>query len=119
MHIIDLASIQPFVSDLAFGLLSALASFVTAKACALLKTKRDGELGVILDKALGMGIAYATAQLKPSDANAPTLTVKSELVASAANYALQHVPEAVASLGLDGAHLARMVEARLQVKSAE
>jgi hypothetical protein len=115
MQTIDLTALQPLVNDLVLGLLTAIASFVAAKACDLLKARRDGELGVILDKALGMGIAYATAGLKAVEADHATLTVKSEIVAAAANYAVQHVPEAIAALGLDGAHLARMVEARLGV----
>ncbi|HEX7776317.1 MAG TPA: hypothetical protein VF449_07295 [Parvibaculum sp.] len=118
MQTIDLTSLQPIVNDLVLGLLTALASFVVAKACDLLKAKRDGELGQILDKALGMGIAYATASLKAVEADHATVGVKSDIVAAAANYAVQHVPDAIAALGLDGAHLTRMVEARLGVASA-
>ncbi len=115
MHTIDITSLQPLVNDLILGLLTALASFVAAKACDLLKAKRDGELGQILDKALGMGIAYATARMKAVEADHATASVKSDIVAAAANYAVLHVPDAVAALGLDGAHLQRMAEARLGV----
>jgi hypothetical protein len=117
MPTIDLTSLQPLINDFALGLLTALASFVTAKLCALLKARRDGELGQILDKALGMGIAYATASLKAVEAEHAAVSVKSDVVAAAANYALRHVPEAIASLGLDGAHLQHMVEARLGVSA--
>lgn len=113
MHMIDLAALQPLVNELALAVLTALASVIAAKACAFLKAKRDGELGQILDKALGMGIAFAMARLNAVGADRGAVAVRSELVASAANYALAHVPQAIKALGLDGAHLARMIEARL------
>lgn len=115
MHTIDFAVLQPLVVDLVLGVLTALASLVAAKACQFLKARRDGELGAILDKALGMGIAFATARLAALGDTHRTVAVKSELVADAANYALAHVPEAVKALGLDGEHLRRMIEARLHV----
>lgn len=113
MHMIDVAALQPLVNELALAVLTALASVIAAKACAFLKAKRDGELGQILDKALGMGIAFAMARLNAVGADRGAVAVRSELVASAVNYALAHVPQAIKALGLDGAHLARMIEARL------
>jgi len=113
LQIIDLAALQPLVNELALGVLTALASFVAARIVALLKVKRDGELGRILDKALGMGISFAMSRLEAVEGRYRTLEVKSELVASAANYALAQVPETVKALGLDAAAVVRMIEARL------
>lgn len=113
MHLIDFSVLLPFVSELALGVLTALASVVTAKACQLFKARRDGELGVILDRALEMGIAFAMARLVVLGASRGAVPVKSELIAEAATYVLSHVPQAVKALGLDGAHLQRMIEARL------
>jgi hypothetical protein len=115
MHTIDVAALMPLVNELVLAALTALASYAVAKLCALLKAKRDGELGQILDKALGMGIAFAGAKLKAAGEAHGTLSVKSEIVAEAANYAALHVPEAVKALGLDGPALTRMIEARLHV----
>jgi ABC-type Fe3+ transport system permease subunit len=64
MYAIDVAALQPLVNELVLAALTALASVVVARACALLKAKRDGELGQILDKTLGMGLAYAMSKLK-------------------------------------------------------
>jgi hypothetical protein len=114
MHMIDFTMLQPLVTELLLGALTALASLVAAKACQFLKAKRDGELGQILDKALGMGIAFAMSKLDALETGRLRLEVKSELAAEAANYALAHVPQAVKALGLDGDHLRRMIEARLQ-----
>ena len=115
MHMIDVAALQPLVNELVLAALTALASFVVARACALLKAKRDGELGQILDKTLGMGIAFAMSKIKAvEDANS-TIAVKNEVVAEAANYAVLHVPQTVKALGLDGEHLTRMIEARLGI----
>lgn len=113
MQIIDLAALQPLVNELVLGVLTALASFVVARVVTLLKVKRDGELGRILDKALGMGIAFAMSKLDVVETRYRTVEVKSELVASAANYALAQVPETMKALGLDAAAIVRMVEARL------
>lgn len=110
---IDFAVLQPLVMELLLGALTALASVVVAKVCQFLKARRDGELGQILDKALGMGIAFAMSRLDALEAGRLKVEVKSELAAEAANYALAHVPQAVKALGLDGDHLRRMIEARL------
>lgn len=113
MFTIDFSTMQPLVSEFALAVLTALASYVVARLCALLNAKRDSELGQILDKALTMGISFAMSRLDAVEKNHLTLAVKSELVADAANYALVHVPDAVKALGLDGNHLMRMIEARL------
>tara|TARA_R110000868_G_scaffold40543_4_gene139800 strand:- start:9794 stop:10180 length:387 start_codon:yes stop_codon:yes gene_type:complete len=118
MTMIDLGTLMPMLSEMLLAVLTALASFAVAKLCQWLKAKRDGELGAILDKALGMGIAFAMSRLTDWTAGRMSVDVKSELAADAANYALAHVPEAVKALGLDGEHLTRMIEARLQVAEA-
>lgn len=114
MQTIDVSILQPLLSELLLTILTALASVVAAKACQFLKAKRDGELGQIVDKALGMGIAFAMARLDELDTDRLKFDVKSALAAEAANYALAHVPQAVKALGLNGEHLQRMIEARLQ-----
>ena len=118
MTTIDLAVLQPLVSEMLLAVLTAFASYAVAKICQWLKAKRDGELGQILDKALAMGIAFAMSRLEALGKERLTFDVKSELAADAANYVLVHVPDAVKALGLDGEHLRRMIEARLQVNDA-
>lgn len=119
MQIIDLAALQPLVNELVLGVLTALASFVAARVVALLKVRRDGELGRILDKALAMGIAFAMSRLEAVEGRYRTVEVRSELVAAAANYALAQVPGTVKALGLDAAAIVRMVEARLGVDAGK
>tara|TARA_R110002074_G_scaffold393784_1_gene580648 strand:+ start:499 stop:864 length:366 start_codon:yes stop_codon:yes gene_type:complete len=115
MHDIDFGQLFPMFSETLLAVLTALASFAAAKLCQWLKAKRDGELGAILDKALAMGIAFAMSRLTDWTKGRMSLDVKSELAADAANYVLAHVPDAVKALRLDGEHLTRMIEARLQV----
>lgn len=115
MTLIDLNQMMPMVTELLVAGLTALASYAVAKLCQWLKVQRDGELGQILDKALTMGIAFATSRLTGWTEGRMSVDVKSELAADAANYVLAHVPEAVKALGLEGEHLTRMIEARLQV----
>lgn len=117
MHEIDFGALLPLVNELLMAGLTALGSLAVAKICGWLKAKRDGELGVILDKALAMGIAFAGARMTALGGKALTLDVKSEMVADAANYVLTQVPDAVRALGLTGEHLTRMIEARLQVQT--
>jgi hypothetical protein len=62
-----------------------------------------------------MGIAFGMSKLTSLGEARVTVEVKSDLVADAANYVLAQVPEAVKALRLDGAHLARMIEARLKL----
>lgn len=115
MPAIDIGQMLPMVSDVLFTTLTAFSSFAVAKLCQWLKAKRDGELGQILDKALAMGIAFGMSKLNRLGEARVTVEVKSDLVADAANYVLAQVPEAVKALRLDGAHLARMIEARLKL----
>ncbi len=119
MHAIDLGHLMPMLSETLLAVLTAFASYAVAKLCQWLKARRDGELGQILDKALAMGIAFATSRLTDWTQGRMSVDVKSELAADAANYVLVHVPEAVKALGLNGEHLTRMIEARLQVAQSE
>lgn len=117
MHDIDFGALLPLVNELLLATLTALGSLAVAKICGWLKAKRDGELGVILDKALAMGIAFAAARLAALGGKKMTVETKSELVADAANYVLVQVPDAVKALGLSGEHLTRMIEARLGARA--
>lgn len=115
MHEVNFGQLMPMFSETLLAVLTALASYATAKLCQWLKAKRDGELGAILDKAFAMGIAFAMSRLTDLTQGRMSLEVKSQLAADAANYVLAHVPDAVKALGLNGEHLTRMIEARLQV----
>ncbi|MGV8996401.1 MAG: hypothetical protein ACOH12_05595 [Parvibaculaceae bacterium] len=117
MHDIDFGALLPLVNEFFMAALTGLGSLAVAKICLWLKAKRDGELGLILDKALAMGIAFAGSRLATLNGKAATLDVKSEMVADAANYVLVQVPDAVKALGLTGEHLTRMIEARLQASA--
>jgi hypothetical protein len=116
MTSIDLGTLMPMVSDMLLTTLTAVSSFAVAKLCQWLKAKRDGELGQILDQALHMGIAFAMSRVNELGGARASIEVKSDVLADAANYVLAQVPEAVKALGLDGDNLARMIEARLQLK---
>lgn len=117
MYEIDFGTLLPLMNELLIAALTALGSLAVAKVCGWLNAKRDGELGVILDKALAMGIAFAGSRIAGLNSKALTLDVKSEMVADAANYVLVQVPDAVKALGLTGEHLTRMIEARLHVQA--
>ncbi len=62
-------------------------------------------------KALDHGAALALARL--NDASFTSITTRSEAVAAAVRYVVDHVPGAVKGLGLDPATLPELVEARL------
>ena len=66
-----------------------------------------------LEKALGYGIAQLHAEAAALTGGGLTIDVKSQILKSAASFALDHIPDALAHFGITPDQLAGMVEARL------
>src|SRR5579864_2442517 len=82
---------------------SVLAAWIAAKVAAYLNLQNTGQLSGILEVALQNGLAFAQSALKtrlPADGSVP-IDLKNEVLATAANYALAHVPDTLKSLGVD------------------
>lgn len=88
------------------------AGWLTTRITGWLKISRDDRVRAYLEKALLLAIDYGRSKL---DRGSPiTMQVKSQIVADAANYAVEHVPGALKHFGVDQDALKRMLAARLE-----
>lgn len=106
----------PLVQQVVWPLLSAAVLAVGAwgvqKFSQWLGIKNNEALGKTVEDALRNGLAYA--QSKAGDVPL-TVDVKNEIVATAANYAIKHVPDAMKKLGVGQDVLLEKLEARLSL----
>lgn len=77
----------------------------------------DASTRAIVDQGLQKAVGYAVAKLQEFTAGKPlSVDVKSELVKHAVDFALTHIPDALAYFGLDDPQkLAQAIEARLGI----
>ena len=108
----------PLVQQVVWPLLSAALLAVGAWGVQKLSTwlgiKNNEVLQNTVESALKNGLAYA--QSKVGDVPL-TVDVKNEIVATAANYTLGHIPSVLKKLGIDEKTLAEKLEARLALNT--
>ena len=77
----------------------------------------DASTRAIVDQGLQKALGYAVAKVQEFTASRPlSVDVKSELVKHAVDFALTHIPDALAHFGLDDPQkLAQTIEARLGI----
>lgn len=114
MHHLDLSPLYQILNTAALTLLGGVATFLVGWASwafhryaapfvgAQLETKASSDLNI----ALANGIAIAMQKLEGIENLHADVAVKSGLAAFAAQYAVDHTPEAVARFGLDPDELA-------------
>lgn len=108
----------PLVANVVWPLLSAVLLAIGAwgvqKLSAWLGIKNNEVLQNTVESAMKNGLAYA--QSKVGDVPL-TVDVKNQIVATAANYAIKHVPDAMAKLGVGQDVLLEKLEARLSLNT--
>lgn len=108
----------PLVNDVLIPavatVLTVVAGWLATKVAGWLNLKSDQEVRTYLEWALQQAIAYGKAKVP----NSLAIDAKSEIVAGAANYAINAVPDALKRFGIDEAGLKRMIEARLDGAAA-
>ena len=114
--------ISPLINQVlipfAVALGSVLAAWIAAKVAALLGIKRDDALAAKLEEAMKNGLALAQARLEERIGAGPiNIETKSQLVATAATYARDHVPGTLKALGVTPAALQEKLEARLELNT--
>lgn len=111
-------NLSPFIANVVWPLLSALVLALGAwgvqKISARLGIQNNQALANTVEQALTNGLALA--QSKVGDV-ALTVDVKNKIVARAAQYALDHVPEAMDKLGIGKEALLEKLEARLALNT--
>ena len=114
MHSIDLSPLYQILNTVVLTVLGGLAAFLAGWASwafhryaapyvgAQLESKASGDLNI----ALANGVAIAMQKLEDIEKQHADVTVKSGIAAFAAQYALDHAPDAVARFNLDPNQLA-------------
>ncbi len=113
----------PFLHDVVMPLAVALVgvgvTWLGARANTWLGLQSNSQLGGVIEVALQNGLAFAQSRLAvalPAGQPIP-VDVKNQILATAANYALAHVPDALKMLGVDQATLLQKLEARLSLNT--
>jgi hypothetical protein len=116
---VDLAPlIDQVVIPCAVILLGGLATWLSQKAAAWMGAKKDDVLAAKLEEAMKFGLAFAQSKLGERIGDGPIkVDVKSALVATAAGYAANHVPDTLKALGVGPKELAEKLAARLELNT--
>lgn len=110
---IDLTILWDIVIPLAVAVLTALAGWLSVRITSYFQLKSDDVVRKYLDEILTRGVGFATDQMREVARSHTKATVRNDMIASAANYALRQAPEAIARFGLTPTQVEAMVAARL------
>ena len=114
MHSIDLSPLYQILNTAVLTLLGGLATFLAGwaswafhrYAAPYIGAQLESKASTDLNTALANGVAIAMQKLDEIEKQHADVAVKSGIAAFAAQYALDHAPEAVARFNLDPSQLA-------------
>lgn len=96
------------------SLVAATVTWIEAQTKITVSNDQRALIDTVLSRAIDFGIAQVEATLKNLGTNGQlTVDAHSEAIQHAADYALTHIPEALAYFGLDRASVVRMVTSRM------
>ncbi|MCH7870678.1 MAG: hypothetical protein IID33_03160 [Planctomycetes bacterium] len=110
---IDLTPVLGIVIDLLAAALMTLGGWALAKLGRKFGLEADDQVRIYLGEALAGGIGWAKEQARKRSEDIAHIEVRSKLVAEAANYVIERVPDALKRFGLDRERIEKLVEARL------
>lgn len=110
--------LQSIIDAVAPHIIELLVAIVTVvllpKAYAYLGIKVDDSHREVIETALQNGINYAVGKVLGTNPTLADFTAaKDALIQEATSYALSHVPDALAKIGLGDGEVAQLIEARL------
>lgn len=105
------------VLPIALAILPIVAAWVASKVNGWLGIQNNAALSGLIETAMQNGLALAQSKVPNLVPTAIPVDVKNELIATAANYVLAHVPDALKMLGVDQGALIQKLEARLAVNT--
>jgi hypothetical protein len=114
--------VSPFVTQYVLPFVFSLLGLLGLWLLNLLKTRlglaNDAQLSGTLEQAMTNGLAFAQSRLQAKIGAGPLpVDVKSEAVKLAAQYAIDHVPGTMKSLGITPELVAEKIEARLSLNT--
>lgn len=109
----DLRPLWGYGVEIIGGALAALGSFGVRSLARFLRLKEDGLIRAYLDDALHRALAWAVESAVRKGDDLARVEVRSRLVAEAAGYAVEAVPDALKRFGISENGLRQRLEARL------
>ncbi|MBV9571430.1 MAG: hypothetical protein JO056_09340 [Alphaproteobacteria bacterium] len=109
MHVIDISPVYRIANDAILTLLGGVATFIAAWFTWLLHKYAPPFVGAALETkaaddlntALANGVAVAMQSIEGAEKLHAQITVRNEIAAFAARYALNHAPDAMRAFALD------------------
>jgi hypothetical protein len=111
--LVDLKPIIDTAIGLAATVLLTMGSFAARWLLTKLRLDADAQVRGYLDAAISNAVAYGAAQAAAFADPRSKVDLRSEAIASAANYLVARVPDALRHFGLDEADVKHLLEARL------
>jgi hypothetical protein len=112
-YVINIQESLQLATSFIFAALGTVIVWAAGLVVKKLKLENDSEIRFYLEQAIHAGLAWALrkAQVAVSEVKDPR--VESQIVADAANYIADRVPDALAHFGITPESLAEMIRARL------
>jgi hypothetical protein len=108
--------VDQIVVPIIIPVLGSLVSWAAWKVVSMVGLKVNAQQQQVVDQGLNMAINYASLKVEGFIPGKVNVDVHNSAVATAANYAMQHIPDALAWFGVtDKAALVSMIEARIGV----
>ena len=115
---VDLSPVLDAVIAAAVGVLTALAAWLARRVARWLGQSEDSEVRAYLETALVSAIDYAQDLALDAGRDLQAVETRSAVLADAAAYLAQHVPDALARFKLDAAGTERLLRSRLALATA-
>lgn len=113
--VVNFGPLLELIKPVALAGLAAAGGYVLTRVLRLVGVQLDAGHRAAIEQGLERAIGYAANKVPDIVKVEPTLDVKSVLIAEAANYALEHIPDALSHFGITPERLNDMIEARLNV----
>ena len=113
-----LAPLAGYLIEIILAVLAVIAAWVGSKVRDKFGVETDSKLNAVINEALQAGLAYAQVKLEEGG-NKLTYETKNEFVATAVEYIVKGVPNALNHFAITPERLAEMVEARLSGRIAK
>lgn len=115
---VDFTPLANVLLDLAATAATVVGTWALSKLAKVAHVTLSQQNAKILETAMQSGINFALSKAEEyAKANAGAVPIKSDVVATAVNYVLPKVPDALAKLGVTKEGLAQRIEARLPLEA--
>jgi hypothetical protein len=111
---IELGGLLTTILELVFAGLLLFVPWVTTKVLSWVRLDSDAKIRALIEEGLKNALAYAKSQMAERLKPGLSIEVKNELLATAAGYAVSHIPDALEHFGITPELLHEKLEARLR-----